>query len=325
MSKNYFSDIIKQFVRHRYPEETEEKIQGWLINSEHQSEKEKEIRDFWQSLDMDADKPVYESLNAVNKRLGIKPKAQKKSLRPQLTRVAAALIPFILIAGAIFYMIKPHDKMLTINVPYGEQKQLTLPDESTVWLNSGTTIKYPEKFSNGSRIVQLSGEAYFSVTRNTESAFLVETEKLKVKVLGTEFNVQSYAEDSVVTVSVTKGKVQITAGNKVDHILTTSQKITYNKFSDDYRIDSLNTENTQNWKNRELVFEKRTLEEILKVLERAYNIHFESDKTLSADKNLYTIKFINQESIEQIMDILGEMAGFSYSIDNNNIKLSKTE
>jgi len=319
MSKNYFSDIIKQFVKHRYPQKTEEKVQQWIVNDKNLTEKNEEIYDFWQSLDLEADESVYESLDAVNRKLDIKP-YKKKPINIFL-KIAAVLIPFICIIGFAVYMSEPDT--ITVHVPYGEKKQITLADGSTVWINSGSTIKYPDKFQKKNRTVYLTGEAYFSVVKDESKRFIVKTEKLSIEVLGTEFNVDAYPEDSLIIAYVAKGKVQVAMRDNKKESLTASQQIIYNKFTSEYKVGSVLDDKISVWKNGNLIFEKKTLSEILKVLERNYNVSFETDTILSADRKLYTVRFVNQENIEQIMSILGEMTGFAYKTDNGHIILHK--
>lgn len=83
-----------------------------------------------------------------------------------------------------------------------------MPDSSEIWLNAGTAIKYPEKFSKAQRLVYLDGEAYFSVRKDVAKPFIVETSQLSVKVLGTRFNVKAYADDELVTTTLTSAKLK---------------------------------------------------------------------------------------------------------------------
>ncbi len=323
MSKNYFSDIIKKFVNHRYSPKTEEKIQRWIIEEEHRAEKDEEIRNFWQSLDFEPDKSVYKALDEVNKKLNVDTR-KKKFISTRFFRVAAVLIPFLFIAGLIVYFTEIRDKTIVVYVPYGEQQKIILPDQSTVWLNSGSTIRYSETFAKNNRTVYLSGEAYFSIVRDTLNRFTVETENLNIQVLGTEFNVTAYPEDSTIVTSVTMGKVQVLMQKNKECFLTASQRIIYDKSTFGYAVDSVVAGNVSTWRSGELIFEKKTLPEILKVLERTYDVTIEMDYALSDDKKLYTVKFVQQENIEQIMNVLGEMIGFSHTTEKQIIKIKKT-
>ena len=321
MSKNYFSDIIKQFVKYRYPQETEKKVQEWIIDDEHSVEKEEEIHKFWESLDMDADDSIYTSLETINKKIDIKPKKDNPTQK-YLLRIAAVIIPFILILGINLYFLKSSNKIITVYASYGEQKQLTLPDGSVAWINSGSTLAYPKEFGGKNRNVSLSGEAYFAVSEDKLKPFMVDTKECNIEVLGTEFNVQAYPEDSSVITSVKKGIVQLIMEDHNNQKLTANQQIIYNKYTKEYRVESIDNDNIFNWKQGELIFKKKTVPEILKILERKYNVSFEAENILLSNTKSYTISFTNQENIAQILEVLGEMIGFSFRMDNQEIKLN---
>lgn len=104
-----------------------------------------------------------------------------------------------------------------------------MPDSSEIWLNAGTAIKYPEKFSKAQRLVYLDGEAYFSVRKDAAKPFIVETSQLSVKVLGTQFNVKAYANDELVTTTLTSGKVEVTPPVQGSQILKPNEQLTYDK------------------------------------------------------------------------------------------------
>lgn len=323
MSKNYISEVIKQFAKQRYSRQTEEKVQHWITDGEHQAEKDKKLYEFWQSLNTEADDSVHKSFQEVTNKLNIQTE-RKRTMRLNPLTIAAILIPLVFILGvAVYYIATPDRNLITVSVAYGERKELILPDQSVVWLNSGSSVKYPKEFTDGVRKVRLSGEAYFSVVRDTLRQFVVETGQLDVRVLGTEFNVTAYQEDSSVTASVHTGKVQAVMPRGKACVLVASQQLVYDKSNRKYRVEDLAACDVSAWRDGKLLFEKKKLTEILKVLERTYNVKIEADKALPADHKLYTIKFVHSENVEQIIGILGNMAGFEYHVEGKKIKLSK--
>ena len=103
----------------------------------------------------------------------------------------------------------------TLNVPYGEKYSIVLPDGTKVFLNAGTTLRYPDHFEGGSREVYLNGEAYLEVTKDAEHPFVVKTEEVEVKVLGTVFNVNAYPEGEWVRTTLVEGKVEAVCGGRL--------------------------------------------------------------------------------------------------------------
>ena len=237
MKKSNISKIIKMFLSARFPSETEEKVQKWIIKDENQQAKAKASLDYWNELDIEADSSTYASLERVNLRTGYnKEHLTNIASYQKFARVAAVIVPLFLFAGGMFYYLSPHNEMIEISVAYGEQKRLILPDSSEVWLNAGSSILYPETFAKDKRLVMLDGEAYFSVKKDTVSPFIVETSQLSVKVLGTRFNVKAYPNDEKITTTLTSGKVEVSVRSQPPHILKPDEQLTYDKKSSDIQI-----------------------------------------------------------------------------------------
>lgn len=141
MKKSNISKIIKMFLSARFPSETEEKVQKWIIKDKNQQAKAKASLDFWNELDVEADSNTYASLERVNLRTGYNKEHLTNIVSYQkFARIAAVIIPLFLFAGGMFYYLSPQNEMIEVSVAYGEQKRLILPDSSEVWLNAGSTI-----------------------------------------------------------------------------------------------------------------------------------------------------------------------------------------
>ena len=98
----------------------------------------------------------------------------------------------------------------TLRTPRGRQFQLVLPESSKVWLNAASTIKYPVVFSSNERRVEITGEAYFEVTKNKEKPFIVDVNgKANVQVLGTHFNVNAYEDEEIIKTTLLEGSVKV--------------------------------------------------------------------------------------------------------------------
>ena len=211
----------------------------------------------------------------------------------------------------MFYYLSPHNEMIEVSVAYGEQKRLILPDSSEVWLNAGSTILYPETFAKDKRLVMLDGEAYFSVKKDTASPFIVEASQLSVKVLGTRFNVKAYPNDEKITTTLTSGKVEVSVQSQPPHILKPNEQLTYDKKSSDIHISMIDTNDTNCWIVGKLVFTNASAGEIFRTLERHYNTTIDNTTTIPASKR-YTVKFLKDESLDEILNILKDIIGFDY-------------
>ena len=305
MKKSNISKIIKMFLSARFPSETEEKVQKWIIKDQNQQAKAKV------------------SLERVNLRTGYnKEHLTNVASYQKFARVAAVIVPLFLLAGGMFYYLSPRNEMIEVSVAYGEQKRLILPDSSEVWLNAGSSILYPETFAKDKRQVILNGEAYFSVKKDTASPFIVETSQLSVKVLGTRFNVKAYPNDEKITTTLTSGKVEVSVRSQPPHILKPDEQLTYDKKSSDIHISVIDTNDTNCWMAGKLVFTNASAGEIFRTLERHYNTTIDNTAIIPASKR-YTVKFLKDESLNEILNILKDIIGFDYQQYEKKIVLTR--
>lgn len=333
MEKKNIIEIIRKYLANRFSPETEERVQRWIISDKDKEEKEKASQEFWNELNVEADPNItYAALERVNLRIGYNKEHldniasyQKFSrFTFRFTRVAAVIVPLLIIAGGIFYYL-PHfsdNNLIEISAAYGEQKHILLPDSSEIWLNAGSSISYPKAFSKDKRLVNLNGEAYFSIRRNVQKPFIVETQQLSVKVLGTRFNVKAYPNDEQVTTTLTSGKVEVNTSSHRSQRLKPNEQLIYNKHTSGISISEVNATDTESWITGQLVFINANFEEIFRTLERRYDIIIDNKVKMPASKR-YTVKFREGESIDEVMDILADIIGFDYQQDGNKIVITK--
>lgn len=177
----------------------------------------------------------------------------------------------------------------TVIVPKGESYHIILPDSTQVWLNSDSRLTYPVQFAQ-TRKVQLTGEAFFQVTRYTGRSFLVETGSMQVKVLGTTFNVNAYPDNEMAYTALEKGKVEVyqTEGGK-SLILQPGEVAEVNKSVDKsgVRLSSMSLQEQTAWRNDMFCFRQTALSDILKEVGRYYNVRFigaeETSEVFSGD------------------------------------------
>jgi transmembrane sensor len=159
----------------------------------------------------------------------------------------------------------------SLKTPYGGEYKVTLADDTKVWLNAGSSLKYPAAFNGNDRTVEIKGEGYFEVAENKAKPFRVLTSNgTEVKVLGTKFNVKAYESESAVTATLVSGAVAIQNGTEQKNIkpnqqaIVTSEGITIKTRSKDEVTQTLA------WKNGQINFEGETAQSILKQIERWY-------------------------------------------------------
>jgi len=165
-------------------------------------------------------------------------------------------------------------KYNTLIIPRGGEFFLQLSDGTKVWLNSETTLRYPVQFIGEERKVELTGEAFFEVARNEKVPFFVESGEQTVKVLGTEFNISSYKENSLISTTLVKGSVEVYIKNKPDkrQTLVPNEQITISKINGQISKQKVNPYQYIAWKDGRFVFDDQNLSEIMETLSKWYNV-----------------------------------------------------
>ncbi|MFH7017329.1 FecR family protein [Flavobacterium sp. FlaQc-47] len=211
----------------------------------------------------------------------------------------------------------------TLKIPYGKRFDVQLSDGTIVYLNSGSSLRYPVQFSkNKSRQVFLVGEAYFEVAKDKQHPFTVNTQDINVQVLGTRFNVSSYTEDISTDVVLVEGKVSlykdiITPVNQV--FLNPGLKGSCTRGGQKITVNSVNTRYYTAWLNGDLVFKNASFEEIIKKLERNYSVTIVNNNKKLANE-VFNANFDNK-SIEDILKYFSESYALRYVIKEDKITI----
>jgi len=212
----------------------------------------------------------------------------------------------------------------TLTVPYGKRFEISLSDGTTVHLNAGTSLKYPVKFLKGqTRQVFLKGEAFFKVSKDAHHPFVVNSDALNVQVLGTQFNVSSYPEDIETDVVLVEGSVNLyTTKNKDNNVLLKPGfKASYAKnAANPIAVNPVITSIYTSWVDGELVFRNITFDNILKKMERQYNVTIVNNNTELANEK-FNASFRN-EPIEKILEYFKITYNINYTINKNKILIN---
>lgn len=313
------------------------------------------FRDIWDnSRKNNVNIKTDESWNAVKESIN-KEKYNKsgsgKTIR--LLLYAAAIIVLFMLGFTAYFLAQRNFKTETI-VQYtqietknGNKKEITLPDGTKVWLNSGTTFKYGDNYNVSDREVFLVGEAFFEVAHDETKTFIVKAGELKIKVLGTSFNVNCYPENEVVETTVISGIVSI-ENEKPDAesdivILNKLEKGTYVKDQQRMLIErktdhnaalpitinkiTLNDEQTNyiaSWKDQTLSFDNETFEEIAVKLQRWFNVSIVIEDA-ELKNYRYKGKFENVRSIYQVLEVVKLATPITYEYNEKTREITIKE
>lgn len=211
---------------------------------------------------------------------GIKIKLSE-SANGQLAKEAGVLISKTS-DGKISYQIQKaaseKNNLNILSTAKGESYQVRLPDGSTVWLNSASSLKYPASFAKlKTRLVELKGEAYFEVIKDKKHPFIVKTTKQEVKVLGTHFNINSYDDEPITKTTLLEGSVQI---NKTIVLKPGEQAI---NSSAGIKVKTVDADNAIGWKNGDFVFNEESFGEAIREISRWYNVDIVYDGVVATN------------------------------------------
>ncbi|HWL00457.1 MAG TPA: FecR family protein, partial [Parapedobacter sp.] len=262
-------------------------------------------------------------------------------------RVMAAAIMFAVLT--IAYLALDKDTITNSSHPSGFveyiaekgiKKQITLPDGSTAWLNSGSRISYPANFGSGkTRPVRLEGEAFFDVVKNKNKPFTIATDKITIKVLGTSFNVKAYPEEAETETTLITGEIELSVNERPSEkiLMKPNEKVAV--ISAPKATDGTGSESKQltvtigsvskvlvadkeyikeaSWKDNKLIFRNEPFNELLVKLERWYGVDF----TLE-NNEIGNYRFngtIARESLTQTLDALQLIHFFNYKIEDHDV------
>lgn len=268
-----------------------------------------------------------------------------KPFMPKWAYYAAASLIFII--GLTYFITretapktiaKSQPESNEISTRLGSKSQVKLPDGSIVWLNSGSKLVYPKEFGKTMREVSLTGEGYFDVVKNKDVPFIINTKSIRIKVLGTIFNVKAYPEDKQTETSLIKGRIEVTIKNRPDDkiILSPNEKLIVEnaiveiakkqKLTEVLPAVSINklkfitpdsTVAENQWVENKLVFRDETFEELALMMERWYNVKIEI-QTASLKSTRMNGNF-EKETVDQAIEALKLIIPFKTIQKGNTI------
>ena len=223
---------------------------------------------------------------------------------------------------------KQEAQMNEVVIPYGKKSELLLADGTTVWLNAGSRLAFPSRFTKNIREVFLEGEACFEVAKNEQQPFIVKAGNLDVKVLGTHFNISAYPADAAIETVLLEGSVAVkkpkTFGlGKNEVILKPSQKASFKKEKSEFTVtDETDVDLYIAWTYGWLKYERESLWSVLRKVERYYNVEIQLPANYPGG-DLITGKLDLKESLEAVMVVLADASRFEYRINENKVFIEK--
>lgn len=317
----YFNKSISESEKHI--------LYTWLSNSNDNKRFFSEIRNKWiENGEIPINDINYTKRGFIHfsNRIAVLNKDKTSNSKVSILKIAA-MVAIVISSSLLSFFIGHKNRVentIVMNHVFMNEKNkgmVLLPDGSKAWLNANSKLIYPNQFSKDNRTIQLEGEAYFEVTRNELSPFLVETKEASIHVLGTSFNVKNYHDSKYVETTLVSGKVEVfLVDAEKSIVLSPNQRITCDKENKTFKIDQVKASDDIIWREDKLVCMNEPLHSILNKMRSWYNIEIACKKGVQLNQPLSLT--IRQESPEEIFELLSIISPIQYNIEHNRVIIS---
>lgn len=370
LSSHDYNELIVNFLSGNSSTDEVALLSKWVNHSEENREEFIKMKIAWMASAQsksDVETHTQKSLSALNRKIDFHEATTKKSNfnASFILKIAASFIVISLLSVLATYFVMKGSKsdnlvqrgLVFVSAPKGSKAMTMLPDGSQVWLNAGSNLCYDiSTYGKKNREVTLIGQAFFKVISNAKKPFVVTAKNLKIKALGTEFDVKAYPEEDIVETTLVKGKVKVEGNdkNKQSFTITMSpkQKVTYysgqaqietDMLKDPSKIDAEKLKNIKlsnlplnapaqpqisdiektdlytSWKDDRWIFKGVEIGDLAVLLERRFNVTIEFNS-----EELKHYKFtgiFQQETLEQILKVLTLTAPLRYNVGKGKVDL----
>lgn len=275
--------VISRYLGGNASSEDIRLLESWVLESEDNQQYFRQVKNLWESsteLPISTDRALRKVLQQIH------PRVKRLSFWQVFQRVAAfAFIPLLIATVWLGPVrnLKTNTALISYHkvvAAFGSFSVLELPDGSKVWLNSGSSLRYPEKFSGKNRVVELEGEGFFEVHADKETPFLVNTPYFTVKATGTRFNVRAERKFRQPSVTLVEGTVAVLKNEKghssrLIAFLEPSQHLNYDTLNGQFNIQTEDIYKYFAWKDGKLVFRNDNISEVARRISLQYNVDIE--------------------------------------------------
>lgn len=318
MKNNYdINTLIAKFLSSEISAEERIFLLSWINEKDENRKNFDQLRNIWHASYPAFDPneiDVAKAEELLNEQLFRKSWLQSNAIVWWQRIAAILLLPVLTMMSILYFNSSDKNEAIAyqeISSPMGAKSKITLPDGTTVWLNSGSQLKYPVVFEGKIRKVTLNGEAYFEVKSDKSHPFIVETNHLNITATGTQFNVESYLQDTLTSVTLVEGVVSVEIDKQTIHTLSPNQRLEFSSKSK--RVSLISTEDAKHWglwKDGILAFRDEPLGEVFKRIGRTFNVDIQV-KDSAVAKQFYRATF-EGESFEEILNLMQLSAPIKY-------------
>jgi len=323
--------LIRKFFQKQCTDKEKETFINWIVSLEHESKLRKIMSDHWDEINVDEvtkDPDLDSIMGQLHRAINIqfaenrKDQAGASQFFWYFSRIAAILV-LPLLAFTIWSLAVNNQIILDKSQPvYAEiisppaaRIHFELPDGTTGWLNSGSTLQFPYRFDSDEREVLLTGEGYFDVFPDKKKPFVVSTNNSRITALGTIFNILDHSQDENVIATLVEGTIRVEKLTDEGKVLTLgelepNQQFIFSKSSDIFESKTVVPDYYTSWKDGKLVFRNKPMKEVIIKLSRWYNVDFEiADEEL--EDIIFRATFVD-ETLSEVLNVLNLTASIGH-------------
>jgi len=302
---NHYWDITAKYLQGKADLSEQRALQQWReSDAEHEAQFMAQEK-LWKLTEYTAEQEVNTEKAWNQVKLKIDDKLRQQTPIRSMILSGLKIAASILIVFSFFWLFKNYESGDdVIVVKSGDKKiEVILPDSSRVWLNKGSQLTYAKDFSISERNVRLEGEGFFDVRKDPKRPFIIQTENVKTKVLGTSFNLRNYPADASIDLAVATGRVSFKAETGTEEAIVTPGKgASFSKSDKHLSNFSISNNNVWAWRTGKLKFDNEPLKKVLADLERFYGIEVKVP-----NNNLATCRFsgnFQNPMLEEVLQVL---------------------
>ncbi|WP_321309536.1 FecR domain-containing protein [Marinifilum fragile] len=326
-------DKIAQFLQGQLSEEEQIQFLDWVYSNAENKKEYFQQKDIWDSYKMHSEKGkinLKREWRILSNRIDLlkipKTYTIKKSFALWMRVAAIVIVVFGLGWGANMFlnsMNKPEKLVHKLEVPKGQRSKLALADGTEVWLNSDSKLDFSFDDDKKQRVVTLSGEAFFNVSKDKEKPFIVNVKGQSLKVLGTVFNVRAYENEENVYTTLEEGSVEVKAAGRAV-IIEPNQQLIYSRLSNRLSLKKVDTNYYTVWREGRYVFENESFDNLIRMVERWYDVQFEYPKEFF--KNMHYSGVIKRtKPVEHVLSLINHITKIKYEYKGDVIVIIPVE
>ena len=326
-----YTSLIARFLEKNLDENELTLLKNWINESYENRKLFDQYNEVWQLSNVVFDEGKYNTeagWNSLQKTIAKNSNNANNRLRLvetnqliiwKVASVAAMLVAALFIGLFIHKDNKlTNNQIVTIQSPRGEKSKIILADSTVVWLNSESQLIYSNDFDDDVRLVTLSGEGYFDVKKDRDRPFIVRTTNADIEVYGTRFNVSSYPDEQLTETTLEEGKIGVYIVGKSNPVaVNPGQRFIFNKLTGETSLKQVDTDLYTSWKENKLRFDNALFGDVVKKLERWYDVKIFLDKDLVHSER-YTM-CIKTESLREVLKRIKFTTPMSYKIDEEKV------